>query len=160
MKIGEDLRRLLEKLADNKPVVRDNYKDKPEVTILRRKAAYGEDSLKKKQPDDKKVVQSLVKKIPEEILSRTTFRKKKESFREEAEHLGLVHESGEWPTSEKDAEEEKLSGESEEWDEDSEKNGDDQDSLCMILEEEKMRHLDRELQTDPSADRPSEHLHD
>ena len=34
--IGEDLRRLLDKLADNKPVVRNNDKDKPEVTILKR----------------------------------------------------------------------------------------------------------------------------
>ena len=40
--------------------------------------------------------------------------------------------------------------ESEEWEDDSEKSGDDQDSLCMILAEEKMRNHDRELQTDPS----------
>ena len=59
--------------------------------------------------------------------------------------------TGEWPTAEEDAEEEKLSGECEEWDEDSEKSSDDQDSLCMILAEEKMRHCDRELQTDPSS---------
>ena len=32
------------------------------------------------------------------------------SFREEAEHLGLGQESGEWPSSEEDAEEDKLSG--------------------------------------------------
>ena len=73
------------------------------------------------------------------------------TFREEAEHLGLSQESGEWPTSEEDAEEEKLSRESDEWDEDSEKCSNDQDSLCMILAEEKMRHRDRELQTDPSS---------
>ena len=78
-------------------------------------------------------------------------RKKKVTFREEAKHLGLSHESGEWPTSEEDAEEEKLSKESDEWDEDSEKSSNDQDSLCMILTEEKMRHRDRELQTDPSS---------
>ena len=52
---------------------------------------------------------------------------------------------------EEDAEEEKLSGECGEWDEDSEKSSDDQDSLCLILAEEKMRHRDRELQTDPST---------
>ena len=45
----------------------------------------------------------------------------------------------------------KLSGESDKWDEDSEKSGDDQDSICMILAEEKMRHRDSELQTDPSS---------
>ena len=48
-KIGEDLKELLEKLADDKPVVRSNKKDEPEVTILRRReAARGDDSLKKK----------------------------------------------------------------------------------------------------------------
>ena len=52
---------------------------------------------------------------------------------------------------EEDAGEEKLTGECEEWDEDSEKSSDDQDSLCMILAEDKMRHRDRELQTDPSS---------
>ena len=78
-------------------------------------------------------------------------RKKKMTFNEEAEHLRLGQESGEWATSEEDAEEEKLAGESDEWDEDSEKSSNDQDSLCMILAEEKMRHRDRELQTDPSS---------
>ena len=78
-------------------------------------------------------------------------RKKKVAFKEEAEHLGLEQDSGEWPTVEEDAEEKKLSGECDEWDEDSEKSSDDQDSLCMILAEEKMRHRDRELQTDPSS---------
>ena len=73
------------------------------------------------------------------------------AFKDEAEHLGLGQESGEWPTAEEDAEEEKLSSESEEWDEDSEKSSDDQSSLCIILAEEKMRHRDRELQTDPSS---------
>ena len=74
-------------------------------------------------------------------------------FKEEAEHLGLGQESGEWSTSTEEEEtgEEKLSGECEEWDEDSERSSDDQDSLCMILAEEKMRHRDRELQTDPSS---------
>ena len=133
-KIGEDLRGFLENLADDKPVVRNNAKDGPEVTILRRReAAYGEDLLKEKQLDDKDVVQSLIEKNPEEILRQTMVRKKKVSFREKAEHhglgqesrewpggvsfreeakhLGLGQESGEWPTSESDAE-------SDEWDED------------------------------------------
>ena len=107
--------------------------------------------MKEKQLDGKNVAQSLVEKIPEEILRRTIVRKKKMKFNEEAEHLGFGQESGEWATSEEDAEEEKLSGESDEWDEDSEKSSNDQDSLCMILEEEKMRHRDRKLQTDPSS---------
>ena len=37
------------------------------------------------------------------------------------------------------------------WDEDSEASSDNQDSLCMILAEEMIRHRDRELQTDPSS---------
>ena len=92
-------------------------------------------------------MQSLVDKIPDDILKRPQVRKKKVAFKEEPEHLGLGQESGEWPTVEEDAGEEKLSGECEEW----EKSSDDQDSLCMILAEEKMRHRDRELQTDPSS---------
>ena len=151
-KIVEDMRGLLENLADDRPVVRNNDKDEPEVSILRgNEAAYGEDSLKENQLDDKDVVQSLVEKIIEEILRQTMVRKKKVKIRQEAEHLGLGQESGEWPTSEEDAEEGKLSGESDGWDEDSEKSSNDQDSLCMILAEEKMRHRDRELQTDPSS---------
>ena len=37
------------------------------------------------------------------------------------------------------------------WDEDSDESSDNQDSLCMILAEEKIRHRDRELQIDPSS---------
>ena len=150
--MGEDVRNLLEKLADDKPVVKEKSTEELEVTIFRRNDADGsEDSLKEKKPDGKEVVQSLVERIPENILKRTMVKVKKVKFKEEAEQFGLSQESGEWPTAEEDAEEEKLSGECEEWDEDSEKSSDDQDSLCMILAEEKMRHRDRELQTDPSS---------
>ena len=58
------------------------------------------------------------------------------TFKEETKHLGPDQESGEWLKSEGDREKDKLTGESEEWDDDSEKSGDDQDSLCMILAEE------------------------
>ena len=149
--LDEDFKRLLEKLADEKSVIREKGKEEPEVTTLRRnETGGGEDSLEEKS-DGKEVVQSLVDKIPGDILERTRVRKKKVAFKEGAEHIGLEQESGEWPTVEEDAEEEKLSGECGEWDEDSEKSSDDQDSLCMILAEEKMRHRDRELQTDPSS---------
>ena len=67
-----------------------------------------------KQPDSKKVVRTLAKKIPEDILRRTTFRKKKVTFKEEAKHLGPDQLSGEWSKTEGDSEEENLSGESEE----------------------------------------------
>ena len=119
--------------------------------MRRNETGGGEDSLKNKS-DGKEVAQSLVDKIPDDILERTRVRKKKVTFKEEVEHLGLGQESGEWPTVEEDAGEEKLSGgECEEWVEDSEKSSDDQDSLCMILADEKMRHRDRELQTDQSS---------
>ena len=102
--IDEDLRRLLEKLADDKPVVKEKGKEEPEVKILRTNDADGsEGSLKEKKPDGKEVVQSLVERIPEDKLERTMIRKKKVALREEAEHLGLSQESGEWPTAEEDA---------------------------------------------------------
>ena len=79
------------------------------------------------------------------------FRKKKMTVKKEAEHLGPDQESGEWSKSEGDSEEENLSGESEEWEDNSETGGDDQDSLSMILAEDKLRHHDKELQTDSAA---------
>ena len=151
-KIGEVLRGLLENLLDDRHVIRNNDKNEPEFSLPRRnEAAYGGDSLKEKQLDDKNVVQSLVKKIPEEIPRQTMARNKKVTFGEEAEHLGLVQQSGEWPTSVQGAEEEKFSEESDEWDKDSEKSSNDQDSLGMIMAEEKMRHRDSELKIDPSS---------
>ena len=74
-------------------------------------------------------------------------------FKEEAEYLGPGQESGErsTPTEEENTEVENLSGECEMWDEESEASSDNQDSLCMILAEEKIRHHDMELQTDPSS---------
>ena len=152
--VDEDLWRLLEKLADDKPVNEGKRREEPEVTILRRSETVGNaDSLRGSVTDGKEVVRSLVDKIPVNILERTQVRKKKVAFKEEAEHLGLGQESGEWSTSTEGEEtgEAELSGEREAWDEDSEKSSDDQDSLCMILAEEKMRHRDRELQTDPSS---------
>ena len=60
--IGEDLGNLHENLADDKPVSRNNDKDKPEVTILKkREVAQGEDSTIR-QLDDKEVVRTLVEK--------------------------------------------------------------------------------------------------
>ena len=113
--IDEDLMRLLEKLAYDKPVIKGRGKEEPEVTILRRsRTVVGKNSLEVSNPDGKEVVQSLVDKIPDDILERTRVRKKKLAFKEEAEHLGLGQESREWPTVEEDAGEEKLSGECEE----------------------------------------------
>ena len=47
-----------------------------------------------------------------------------------------------------------------EWDEGSEKSDDEQDSLCTILAEEKMRCHDRELQTDPWSGKYNLEQHD
>ena len=108
--MNEDLMRLLEKLADDKPVVQGE--EEPEVTILRRNEADdGEDSSKERKPDGKEVVQSLVEMIPEDTLERTMVRKKKKvAFKEEAENLELSQVSGERDSAEENAEEEKLSG--------------------------------------------------
>ena len=152
--IDDDLMRLLEKLADDKPVIQEKGKEEPEVTILRRSEIVSDENTSKvTNPDWKEVVQSLVEKIPDDILEETRVRKKKVAFKEEAEYLGLGQESGEWSTSteEEATEEGNLSGECELWDEDSDESSDNQDSLCMILAEEKIRHRDRELQTDPSS---------
>ena len=143
--IDGDLMRLLEKLADDKPVIQEKGKEEPEVTILRKSEIVSDENTSKvTNPDGKEVVQSLVEKIPDEILEQTRVRKKKVAFKEEAEYLGLGQESGEWSTSteEEDTEEGNLSGECEIWDEDSDESSDNQDILCMILAEEKFRHRD------------------
>ena len=148
------LKRLLEKLADDKPVIQENSKEEPEVTILRKSGIVSDGSTSKvTNTDGKEVVQSLVEKIPADILEQTRVRKKRVEFKEEAEYLGLGQESGERSTSTEEGNTEggNLSEECEMWDEDSEESSDNQDSLCMILAEEKIRHRDRELQTDPSS---------
>ena len=122
--VDEDLWRLLEKLADDKPVNVGKGREKPEVTILRRSETVGNaDSPRGSVTDGKEVVRSLVDKIPDNILERTQVRKTKVAFKEQAEHLGPGQESGEWSasTEEEETGDEKLSGECEEWDEDSEK---------------------------------------
>ena len=139
--IDDDLMRLLEKLSDEKPVSQEKGQEEPEVTILRRKETVNNtDSSRGSVTDSKDVVRSLVDKIPENILEQTKVRKKKVTLKEDTEHLGLGQESGECSmfTEEKTGEG-KLSGEREEWDEDSDESSENQDSH------------DRELQTDPSS---------
>ena len=152
--IDDDLKRLLEKLADDKPVIQENSKEEPEVTILRKSGKVSDGNTSKvTNPDGKEVVQSLVEKISVDILEQTRVRKKRVEFKEEAEYLELGQESGERSTSTEEGNTEggNLSGECEMWDEDSEESSDNQDSLCMILAEEKIRQRDSELQTDPSS---------
>ena len=136
--IDDDLMRLLEKLSDDKPVIQEKGQEGPELTILRRKeTANNTDSSKGSVTDSKDVVRSLFDKIPENILEQTKVRKKKVTFKEGTEHLGLDQESGEWSrfTEEEEPGKGKLSGEREEWDEDSDESSEGQDSLCMILAE-------------------------
>ena len=88
--------RLLEKLSDDKPVIQEKGQEGPELTIIRRKeTANKTDSLKGSVTESKDVVRLLVDKIPENILEQTKVRKKKVTFKEGTEHLGLDQESGE-----------------------------------------------------------------
>ena len=93
--IDEDLMRLLENLADYKPVIEGRGKEEPEVTILRRSGTVvGENSLEVSNPDGKEVVQSLVDKIPDDILERTRVRKKKWRLRRKLNTLEQVKSPG------------------------------------------------------------------
>ena len=94
--VGDDLRRLLERLADDNPLVSESGNDRPEVTILKRgEVKYDGDTIKGREPENKEVVRTIVERITEEVLRRTTIRKKRVSFKEEVEHRGLDQESGE-----------------------------------------------------------------
>ena len=80
--IDEDLMRLLEKLADDKPVIEGKGKEEPEVTILRRSETVGgENSLEESNHVGKQIVQSLVDRSPDDILERTRVEKKKVAFK-------------------------------------------------------------------------------
>ena len=81
--VGEDLSKLLERQADEKPVVPKSGKYKPEVTILKR----GELKLDGDLIKSKEIVRTLIERIPEEVLRRTTIRNKRVTFKEECEHL-------------------------------------------------------------------------
>ena len=88
--IDDDLMRLLEKLADDKPVIHEKGKEEPELTMLRKSGIVSDENTSKvTKPDGKEVVQSLLEKIPDDIIEQTRVRKKKMAFKEEAEYLGL-----------------------------------------------------------------------
>ena len=88
--VGQDLMKLVEKLADDKPMVSIRGNDEPEITITRRKEVIrDENSMKAGEPKNKEMVRKLVEKIREEIQRRITLRRKKVSFKEEVEDLGL-----------------------------------------------------------------------
>ena len=76
--IDDDLMRLLEKLADDKPVIQEEGKEEPEVTIMRRSEIVSDENTSEvTNPDGKEVVQSLVEKIPDDILEQTRLGKRK-----------------------------------------------------------------------------------
>ena len=141
---------LLQKLADDKPVVSTRRDDKPKFTIMRKEKVPGDkNSLKNGDPESKKLVRTLVENIPQGILKQTTLRRKKMSYREEAEELGPHQESGKRLPNEQEGEDEFFPGRK--MVEDSAESQSEQESLCTILAEEKRRNQDSELQTDPSS---------
>ena len=95
--VGQDIMRLLQKLADIKPVDSSRKDAYPEFTSMRRTIVGLRDqkSLKNEDMESKEVVRTLGEKIQEEILKQTTLRRKKVPFQEEAEELGLDQEFGE-----------------------------------------------------------------
>ena len=107
--IDEDLKGLLERLADDKPVIQENCKEESEVTLLRKSGtASDRNTSKVTNLDGTEVVQSLVEKIHAELLEQTRVRRKRVEFKEEVEYLGPSQESGERSTS---TEEENTEGE-------------------------------------------------
>ena len=87
--------RLLQKLAGNMSVVTIEKNNEPEITIMTNtKVVPHRDSQPvDKELENKEVVLTLVERIPEKILKQTTLRKKKVSFKEDAEELGAYQES-------------------------------------------------------------------
>ena len=67
--IDDDLNKLLEKLADDKPVIQEKGKEEPEVTILRKGGIVSDGNTSKvTNPDGKEVVQ--LKKFRPTYLNR------------------------------------------------------------------------------------------
>ena len=59
-------------------MIKRKGKEEPEVTILQRSETVGdEDTSEGRNPDGKEIVQSLVDKIPDDVLERSRARKKK-----------------------------------------------------------------------------------
>ena len=67
--VGEDLKKLLERLADDKPVVPESGKDRPEVNILKGGELKHDGDLMKST----EILRTLIERIPEEVLRRTQY---------------------------------------------------------------------------------------
>ena len=70
---------LLQKLADDKPVVTSKKDNEPEVTIIRRTkmGSCKDNQLEGRDPEGKEVLPTYVQSIPEEVLMETTLGRKK-----------------------------------------------------------------------------------
>ena len=75
--IDDDLRRLLEKLADDKPVIQEKGKEEPEVTILRRSEIVSDKSTSKVTNPDGKSCSHWLKKSLTTYLNRLGLGKRK-----------------------------------------------------------------------------------
>ena len=62
--VGQGLRRLLEKLADDKPVISNNGNDGLEVNIMKREETHDGNSMRARELENKEVVGSLIERIP------------------------------------------------------------------------------------------------
>ena len=67
----------------------------PEITIITntKVVPHGDSQPLDKELEKKEKVLTLVERIPEKILKQTTLRKKRVSFKEDAEELGADQES-------------------------------------------------------------------
>ena len=83
-------------------MIQENCKEEPEVTILRKSGTASDRNISNvTNLDGKEVVQSLVEKIPAELLEQTRVRRKRVEFKEEAEYLGQVKSPGSDPRPQK-----------------------------------------------------------
>ena len=66
--MGQDLRRLLERLADDKPVVSNSKIVGLEITIMKKEETHDKNSTRAREPENKEVVRSLAERITEDML--------------------------------------------------------------------------------------------
>ena len=66
--VGQDLRRQIGRLADDKPVVSINKTVGLEVTIMKKEETHDGNSTRAREPENKEIVRSLVERIPEDML--------------------------------------------------------------------------------------------
>ena len=90
--VGQELMRLLEKLADDKPVVSTRRNDEPEITIRKKKKSHVIGLKESREPREQRSGTNISLKIPEDILRQKTLRRKKVSCKEEVEERSWLKE--------------------------------------------------------------------